>query len=265
MCPLRVILIFLSATLAGFFVLRNLRSQPKIDDEDEDAILPSNPKILDSSNAASNGNSKVNPFHPFASILIKRMFGMRWNLGFGPLLIWLAGVIFGGMWFLLLQSAPADDVLLVIAKLHIGHGGRVNFSRIESGFYAGIMKENWWIKGLIDVLMCLLYFIVGSFIILNWIMVGNQGKVYLFPNTHYINIQNPDIGLGTTKTVLKLKMKKKLIFYQASDCINFPRWPEISENVLIATRHIRVFAVWWRSIIWDGMSNVIELTLIYTI
>lgn len=74
MCPLRVILIFLSATLAGFFVLRNLRSQPKIDDEDEDAILPSNPKILDSSNAASNGNSKVNPFHPFASILIKRMF-----------------------------------------------------------------------------------------------------------------------------------------------------------------------------------------------
>ncbi|XP_058782083.1 uncharacterized protein LOC131656367 [Vicia villosa] len=59
MCPLRVILIFLSATLAGFFVLRNLRSQPKIDDEDEDAVLPSNPKILDSSNAASNGNSKV--------------------------------------------------------------------------------------------------------------------------------------------------------------------------------------------------------------
>lgn len=27
MCPLRVILIFLSATLAGFFVLRGLRSQ----------------------------------------------------------------------------------------------------------------------------------------------------------------------------------------------------------------------------------------------
>lgn len=75
MCPLRVLLIFLSATLAGFFVLRNLRSQPKIDDDEvADSTLPSNPKILDSSNAASDGNSKVNPFHPFDSILIKRMF-----------------------------------------------------------------------------------------------------------------------------------------------------------------------------------------------
>ncbi|XP_076957213.1 uncharacterized protein LOC143632630 [Bidens hawaiensis] len=27
MCPLRIILIFLSATLAGFFVLRNIKSQ----------------------------------------------------------------------------------------------------------------------------------------------------------------------------------------------------------------------------------------------
>ncbi|CAL5202643.1 unnamed protein product [Lathyrus oleraceus] len=60
MCPLRVLLIFLSATLAGFFVLRNLRSQPKIDDDEvADSTLPSNPKILDSSNAASDGNSKV--------------------------------------------------------------------------------------------------------------------------------------------------------------------------------------------------------------
>ncbi|GAU18682.1 hypothetical protein TSUD_125150 [Trifolium subterraneum] len=60
MCPLRLILIFLSATLAGFFVLRNIRSQPKIDDEDEDVpTLPSNPKISDSSNDSSNGNSKV--------------------------------------------------------------------------------------------------------------------------------------------------------------------------------------------------------------
>ncbi|KAG9148374.1 hypothetical protein Leryth_025589 [Lithospermum erythrorhizon] len=30
MCPLRIILIFLSATLAGFFVLRNLKSQELI-------------------------------------------------------------------------------------------------------------------------------------------------------------------------------------------------------------------------------------------
>lgn len=58
MCPLRLILIFLSATLAGIFVLRNFRNQPKIDDEDED-LAPTNPKISDSSNASSNENSKV--------------------------------------------------------------------------------------------------------------------------------------------------------------------------------------------------------------
>jgi hypothetical protein len=75
MCPLRLILIFLSATLAGFFVLRNLRSQPKIDDDDEDVhTVPSNPKISDSSNDSSNENSKVDPFPPFASILIKMIF-----------------------------------------------------------------------------------------------------------------------------------------------------------------------------------------------
>ncbi|XP_057434280.1 uncharacterized protein LOC130726976 [Lotus japonicus] len=60
MCPLRIILVFLSATLAGFFVLRNLRAQPLVDDDD-DAVstLPANPKVADSSNASSNGNSKV--------------------------------------------------------------------------------------------------------------------------------------------------------------------------------------------------------------
>ncbi|KAL5170137.1 hypothetical protein HKD37_11G031894 [Glycine soja] len=66
MCPLRFILIFLSATLAGFFVLRNLRSQPQI--EEGDAVVPPNPKISDSSDASSNVTSKVDPFHPFASI-----------------------------------------------------------------------------------------------------------------------------------------------------------------------------------------------------
>ncbi|KAG6436798.1 hypothetical protein SASPL_101700 [Salvia splendens] len=30
MCPLRIILIFLSATLAGFFLLRNLNSSPDL-------------------------------------------------------------------------------------------------------------------------------------------------------------------------------------------------------------------------------------------
>ncbi|KAF6156055.1 hypothetical protein GIB67_010979 [Kingdonia uniflora] len=34
MCPLRLILLFLSATLAGFFVLRNLKSTPDIDISD---------------------------------------------------------------------------------------------------------------------------------------------------------------------------------------------------------------------------------------
>lgn len=39
MCPLRLILIFLSATLAGFFVLRNLKSQPQIlQDPSEDSL-----------------------------------------------------------------------------------------------------------------------------------------------------------------------------------------------------------------------------------
>ncbi|TKY47239.1 presequence protease 2, chloroplastic/mitochondrial [Spatholobus suberectus] len=54
MCPLRFILIFLSATLAGFFVLRSLRSQPQIDDDDD--AVPTNPRISDPS---SNGTSKV--------------------------------------------------------------------------------------------------------------------------------------------------------------------------------------------------------------
>ncbi|KAK6141812.1 hypothetical protein DH2020_024445 [Rehmannia glutinosa] len=34
MCPLRIILIFLSATLAGFFVLRNLKSPPEPHNDD---------------------------------------------------------------------------------------------------------------------------------------------------------------------------------------------------------------------------------------
>ncbi|GAB4860213.1 hypothetical protein Ancab_011692 [Ancistrocladus abbreviatus] len=33
MCPLRVILIFLSAALAGFFVLRSLKSQPPAEED----------------------------------------------------------------------------------------------------------------------------------------------------------------------------------------------------------------------------------------
>ncbi|RRT33833.1 hypothetical protein B296_00059202 [Ensete ventricosum] len=40
MCPLRVLLIFLSATLAGFFVLRNLKAQQELAEarqEEEDS------------------------------------------------------------------------------------------------------------------------------------------------------------------------------------------------------------------------------------
>ncbi|KAG6418066.1 hypothetical protein SASPL_120265 [Salvia splendens] len=33
MCPLRIILIFLSATLAGFFVLRNFNSSPDLSND----------------------------------------------------------------------------------------------------------------------------------------------------------------------------------------------------------------------------------------
>jgi len=42
MCPLRFILVFLSATLAGFFVLRNLRSHPHTIDTDLDANKENN-------------------------------------------------------------------------------------------------------------------------------------------------------------------------------------------------------------------------------
>lgn len=62
MCPLRLILIFLSATLAGFFVLRNLRSQPHVEDNDDvdvDIDAAPHPQTSDSSNPSSNGNSKV--------------------------------------------------------------------------------------------------------------------------------------------------------------------------------------------------------------
>ncbi|XVF20410.1 hypothetical protein REPUB_Repub11eG0196200 [Reevesia pubescens] len=36
MCPLRLILIFLSATLAGFFVIRNLKSHPQTTKDEDD-------------------------------------------------------------------------------------------------------------------------------------------------------------------------------------------------------------------------------------
>uniref|UniRef100_A0A2P2PLA9 Uncharacterized protein n=1 Tax=Rhizophora mucronata TaxID=61149 RepID=A0A2P2PLA9_RHIMU len=55
MCPLRLILIFLSATLAGFFVIRNLKSSPLSDAGDLSAgnSIPSTP----SSDSASSSSS----------------------------------------------------------------------------------------------------------------------------------------------------------------------------------------------------------------
>ncbi|KAK9998916.1 hypothetical protein SO802_018519 [Lithocarpus litseifolius] len=47
MCPLRLILIFLSATLAGFFVLRNLKSQP-LPNSDLDHDVVKDPNSTDS-------------------------------------------------------------------------------------------------------------------------------------------------------------------------------------------------------------------------
>ncbi|CAK9164106.1 unnamed protein product [Ilex paraguariensis] len=54
MCPLRIILIFLSATLAGFFLLKNLKSQPKVAENDD------SPK--DSVNNPSQSTAPVNRF-----------------------------------------------------------------------------------------------------------------------------------------------------------------------------------------------------------
>uniref|UniRef100_A0A7N0V819 Uncharacterized protein n=1 Tax=Kalanchoe fedtschenkoi TaxID=63787 RepID=A0A7N0V819_KALFE len=43
MCPLRLILIFLSATLAGFFVLRNLKAHPADHVADPSSVDSSSP------------------------------------------------------------------------------------------------------------------------------------------------------------------------------------------------------------------------------
>ncbi|KAK2376631.1 hypothetical protein P8452_48595 [Trifolium repens] len=58
MCPLRLILIFLSATLAGFFVLRNLRSQPQITELDQNNEDIPETETLDSAKQTLNACSK---------------------------------------------------------------------------------------------------------------------------------------------------------------------------------------------------------------
>ncbi|ONK77214.1 uncharacterized protein A4U43_C02F4260 [Asparagus officinalis] len=44
MCPLRVLLIFLSASLAGFFVLRNLKAQPELRENNQEIEEEGSPK-----------------------------------------------------------------------------------------------------------------------------------------------------------------------------------------------------------------------------
>ncbi|KAJ4719187.1 putative Methyltransferase-related protein [Melia azedarach] len=55
MCPLRLILIFLSATLAGFFVIRNLKSPPEQPLADDD--VPHSDVDNDNSNSPTQQSS----------------------------------------------------------------------------------------------------------------------------------------------------------------------------------------------------------------
>lgn len=125
MCPLRFILIFLSATLAGFFVLRNLKSQPQdFEAADDNSDAHSN----DSSAAhSSNSTSKVlvilsyanGIFHfLFFSLLCvnDRDFLNRCLRGSGRWSTWPAAATCGGICFRRhrLRSVPIDDTSCVL-------------------------------------------------------------------------------------------------------------------------------------------------------
>ncbi|KAI3787989.1 hypothetical protein L2E82_00541 [Cichorium intybus] len=69
MCPLRIILIFLSATLAGFFVLRNIKSQSDTSDTDA-AAADDSTSFSKSSSSACVGRSSSKVFS-----LISRIYG----------------------------------------------------------------------------------------------------------------------------------------------------------------------------------------------
>ncbi|XP_030969635.1 uncharacterized protein LOC115989879 [Quercus lobata] len=58
MCPLRLILIFLSATLAGFFVLRNLKSQP-LPNSDLDLDLDNDHDVVKDPNSTDSQSTNV--------------------------------------------------------------------------------------------------------------------------------------------------------------------------------------------------------------
>ncbi|CAI9288185.1 unnamed protein product [Lactuca saligna] len=67
MCPLRIILIFLSATLAGFFVLRNIKSQSdtSLDTDAATAAADDSTSFSKSSSSASIGRSSSKIYGAF--------------------------------------------------------------------------------------------------------------------------------------------------------------------------------------------------------
>lgn len=68
MCPLRVLLIFLSAALAGFFVLMNLKAQSELNEEEqgeeEEAQVPLSAKVM-----RSDKDKEVKSFPFFCLVL----------------------------------------------------------------------------------------------------------------------------------------------------------------------------------------------------
>ncbi|KAI3526357.1 hypothetical protein L1887_05607 [Cichorium endivia] len=66
MCPLRIILIFLSATLAGFFVLRNIKSQSDTSDTDA-AAADDSTSFSKSSSSACVGRSSSKIYGAFVN------------------------------------------------------------------------------------------------------------------------------------------------------------------------------------------------------
>ena len=73
MCPLRLILIFLSATLAGFFVLKKLNTS--YDDPLADPLAEADP--VDADSDSDSKFSKVSS-SSFASDRHSLYFGLKW-------------------------------------------------------------------------------------------------------------------------------------------------------------------------------------------
>ncbi|XP_043725138.1 uncharacterized protein LOC122671774 isoform X2 [Telopea speciosissima] len=74
MCPLRLILIFLSATLAGFFVLRNLKSKPETSLSDE------SDSSFEESSAAAAAAAAESPSIPLSTEVCSAICSGFWTL-----------------------------------------------------------------------------------------------------------------------------------------------------------------------------------------